>query len=129
MELKEFVKFTVNDLLDAVSEVTEERGKKRGGEKVSLVSLDKNKETRTIEFDVAVVAETESGKEKGGSVRGGVRVLGFDVGGKSAVMDKTSVASRIQFGISVYTSEDAEEKRRMQESLRSMGSGSGGVGT
>ena len=89
MELKEFIKKVVADIVEAIDESSATASRN--------ISLEKRDEKRTIEFDVAVTAEETS--KKGGSA--GVRVLSIGVDGGMGKEIKNSTVSRITFGVDV----------------------------
>lgn len=90
MELKEFVKTVLSDLVTAVDQASEES--------VRTIGLSSTQETRTVEFDIAVTVEDMT-NAKG---KGGIKVLQFiDVSGGIEGSTKNSTVSRIQFGVSV----------------------------
>ena len=66
MELKEFTKKTILDLLTAIDEVNEELGIKNETEIKHKVRIDSNlsNKGRCIEFNVAVTAETNKLPQK-----------------------------------------------------------------
>lgn len=90
MELKEFIKKAMLDIVCAVDESSTESSRE-----LSLRSTDKD---RTIEFDVAV--SVEESKATGG--KAGIKVLQFaEAGGGIDNITKNSTVSRIRFGVSV----------------------------
>lgn len=94
MELKEFVKKALLDLVNAVDEANESLDRK-----LTLIS---SKDNRTIEFDVAVSVEEDTAEK--GSGGGEIRVLNFiSAGGKGEVAHaiKNSTVSRVKFGVDV----------------------------
>jgi hypothetical protein len=92
MELKEFIKKVIADTVEAVDESS--------GSASREITLMNTPDHRTIEFDVAVVAEektTTSGKA-------GVKVLAFvEAGANMGTESKNSTVSRITFGVNVST--------------------------
>lgn len=92
MELKEFVKKVLTDLVDAVEESRESSSRD--------MRLTANANTRTVEFDIAVSAEESTG----GSGKAGIRVLQFvEAGGNITSESKNSTVSRVQFGVHIDT--------------------------
>ena len=109
MELKDFVKKVVMDLVESVDEASQESSRS-----VKLLS---QHDKRTIEFDIAITTEdvdTKSGKA-------GVKVLQFvKAGGDMSKELKNAAVSRISFGIDVCTITKAEaeqERREFEQSL------------
>lgn len=116
MELKEFVKSSLTEVLQGVEEAKEELGTNASGSsKVSptqtVIEQDKTYSAFAegkrddheispvflINFDVAVtISATKSGK--GG---GGISVLGAKIGGEGAISGEESRASRIRFSVPV----------------------------
>jgi hypothetical protein len=114
MELKEFVKKVLTDLVQGVEEA-------RSASPRDMHLYDK--ENKTVEFDIAVTVE-DIDKTSG---KAGIRVLQFvEAGGDVAKEIKNSTVSRVKFGVYVggrTKGEDAqirhqieEENRRTQES-------------
>ena len=90
MELKEFTKKVLKDLIDAVEEVRAEASRD-----LHLVADANN---RTVEFDVAVSVETESG----GSAAGAIKVLNLvQIAGDSKGKNRNSTVSHIRFGVTI----------------------------
>ena len=100
MELKEFIKSVLGDVMDAVEEIRKES--------VRDVYLDSGKNDRTVEFDIAVTVEDSTS----GSGRVGIKVFQLIEGGGEASKEvKNSSVSRIKFGvrIDVLTKEENAE--------------------
>lgn len=98
MELKNFIKNVLVEIIEGVDEASEDS--LRG------FNLSSVQGSRTIEFDIAVTAESESNLATGA----GIKVLGLlkaDANGKEKT--KKSEISRIQFGVNVDT-QTKEEK-------------------
>jgi len=100
MELKQFIKKAITDIVESVDEVSEVAAR--------AVQLDSSKETRSIEFDIAVTVE------KGSKAQGtaGIRVLEFAQGGGELSQEtRNSTVSRVKFGVNVsqLTKEKAKE--------------------
>ncbi len=100
MELKEFVKKVISDVVTAVDESNEAASRE--------INLAQRSDRRTIEFDVAVSAEettTVDGKA-------GVRVLSFlEAGANAGTETKNSTVSRITFGV------DARATTKQQDAM------------
>ncbi|MDO8662907.1 MAG: hypothetical protein Q7K98_06790 [Candidatus Omnitrophota bacterium] len=103
MELKEFVKKVLTDLVQGVEDA-------RNNSVRDMKLYDK--ENKTVEFDIAVTVEdidTKSGKA-------GIRVLQFaEAGGDIAKEIKNSTVSRIKFGVYIRTETKEEEARNLEE--------------
>ena len=100
MELKEFVKSILKDVVDAVEET-----RKESSRDMRLSS----KENRSVEFDIAVTVE-DSGSKEGGA---GIKVLQlFEAGGKVSAETKNSSVSRIQFGVYIDTQTKLEQQEQ-----------------
>lgn len=98
MEIKDFVKKVLTDLVSAVEETRKES--------VRDMSLTDNKDQRTIEFDIAVSVEEESSA----SGKAGIKVLQFaEAGGNLSKEIKNSTVSRVKFGIRVDSMTKSEE--------------------
>ncbi len=98
MELKEFVKSIIRDVVDAVEETRDESSRD--------MYLASAKEGRTIDFDIAVTVE-DSIEGKG---KAGIKVLGLIEGGGKITKDKkNSTVSRIKFGVDIdrWTKEES----------------------
>ncbi|MBU1092438.1 hypothetical protein KJ836_02090 [Patescibacteria group bacterium] len=115
MELKDFVKKVLLDLVQAVEEVR--------GESVRDMRLSNHKGERTVEFDIAVSAESSSGL----SGKAGVRVLQFaEAGGDINKEAKNSTVSRVRFGIDIDSLTKEEDARQMRE-MQALNSGQDGL--
>lgn len=102
MELKEFIKKALSEIIEAVDEVSDTAS--RG------VYLHNNDSSRSIEFDIAVSA-AEKGTADGG---GGIRVLQFlEFGMKEGKEITNTTVSRIKFGINTkgYLKEETGMRR------------------
>jgi len=101
MELKEFVKNVLKDLVEAVEEsrVTSSRD----------MHLGSGKENRTVEFDIAVTVEdatTSTG-------RAGIKVFQIIEGGGDVSKEyKNSSVSRVKFGVEVSSITKVESAQR-----------------
>ncbi len=90
MELKDFVKNILKDLVDAVEETRQECSRD--------MRLDSNKDTRTVEFDIAVTVEDATSS----SGKAGIKIFQIIEGGGDISKDyKNSSVSRVKFGIHV----------------------------
>ena len=113
MELKNFIKKALSDIVQAVDETSEESRRK--------ITLEKTAETRTVEFDVAVTVD--EGTDIEGEVAGkvGIKVVALLEGkGKIVRETKNSRVSRVKFGVNVKTLTKEEERRREVEYERSL---------
>lgn len=113
MELKDFVKQTILDIATAIQEANKEAKEQsieaivnpsnivRKGDPSQYYnprSQDRDMyQVENIEFDVAV---TTSGSIEGG-MKGGINVVGIELGGGGKVVDQSSKASHIKFTIPV----------------------------
>lgn len=98
MELKEFVKGVLKDVLDAVNEAKE-------GSTHDMY-LTTTGERRTVEFDIAVTVEDGTTAEG----KAGIRVLSvIEGGGNISKESKNSTVSRIQFGVTVGSMSKTEQ--------------------
>jgi hypothetical protein len=98
MELKEFVKSVLNDVMDAVQETIEER---KGADKHGYINPKTHDpdemEIDTISFDVAISAGT---KTQGGG-EGGLEVWSVKIGANGSREHEATNVSRIQFTLGV----------------------------
>lgn len=102
MELKEFTKKAILEIVEAVEEARNES--KRD------MHLKSTKDTRTVEFDIAVSAETKDGKEG----KAGIKVWQVLEGGGGLSSEiKNSTITRIKFG--VYIDELTKEEERQNK--------------
>lgn len=101
MELKEFIKDSIVQIIDAVGEAKEAHS-----ELVSPVSNNKNNRSETIrnrklihdiKFDIAVTVEEENGSDG----KGKISVLGASIGGGISEKDKLTTVTRIKFDVPV----------------------------
>ena len=98
MELKEFIKSVLKDIVEAVEETRTES--------MRDMHLDSGKDQRTVEFDIAVTVEDSTGA----SGRAGIRVFSLIEGGGDVSKElKNSSVSRIQFGVHIdrWTKEES----------------------
>jgi len=110
MELKEFVKKVLNDLVQGVEEAR------------SISPRDMHlydKENKTVEFDIAVTVE-DVDKLSG---KAGIRVLQFvETGGDVTKEIKNSTVSRVKFGVYIEgltKQEDIQLRHQIEEQNRS----------
>lgn len=107
MELKEFVKSVLVDVVNAVEETRKESSRD--------MHLDSGKEQRTVEFDIAVTVEDITG----GKGKAGIKVFQLiEGGGEISKEAKNSSVSRIKFGVYVDTctkEETAEQNRQFKQ--------------
>lgn len=104
MELKEFTKKAIAEIVEGVDEVSNNLQRR--------VLLSDIKEKRTIEFDVAVTVEENIGS--GG--KGEIKVLGLIMAGGGVEKEtKSSTVSRIQFGVYVDVDTKKESQRKQVE--------------
>ena len=108
MDLKEFVKSVLMDVVNAVEETRKESSRD--------MHLDSGKEQRTVEFDIAVTVEdiTE------GKGKAGIKVFQLiEGGGEISKEAKNSSVSRIKFGVYVdtWTKEETIDRDRQFEQL------------
>ena len=91
----------LKDLVDAVEETRKESSRD--------MHLDSNKDTRTVEFDIAVTVEDATSS----SGKAGIKVFQIIEGGGDVSKEyKNSSVSRVKFGIYVDTLTKAEESIR-----------------
>ena len=103
MELKNFVEKVLTDLVSAV-----ESSRKTSSREMHLAD---NKDSRTIEFDIAVSVE-EWAKEEGNAW---IKVLEIvEWGWKVSKESKSASISRVKFG--VYVSSKTKEQSRQYDS-------------
>lgn len=112
MELKEFVKNVLTDLVGSVEEVRNES--KRD------MRLSNTKENRTIEFDIAVTVEDSTAN----SGKAGIKIYKvIEGGGDISKESKNSSVSRIKFGVNIDES-TKEEHDKMQKDWEKIDAGS-----
>ncbi|MBZ9852406.1 hypothetical protein LB566_01255 [Mesorhizobium sp. CA13] len=98
MELKEFVKAALNDVMDAVQETIEERKADRRHGYVNPKTHDFGEmEVDTIKFDIAV---STGNKAKGGA-SASLEVFSVKLGGEGGGEREQSNVSRIEFTLAV----------------------------
>ena len=98
MKLKEFIKETVGEAMDAIVEfnLEQEQKEKKGQLNPKIFSKDKF-EIDLIEFDVAV---TVGNKTQGGA-QGGINVLALKIGADGKIEQERSDVSRVKFKLGV----------------------------
>lgn len=98
MELKDFVKASVSEMMDAIVEFNEERkaAGKKGNLNPKVLGSDAF-EIDTIDFDIAVTAASK----KAGSAGGRVNLYVASVGANGSVESDNSRVSRIRFSLGV----------------------------
>lgn len=92
MELKEFVKSVLKEVVDAVEETRKESSRD--------MHLSPGKDQKSVEFDIAVTVEDSTS----GSGRAGIKVFQLiEGGGEISKEAKNSSVSRISFSVYVDT--------------------------
>ena len=105
MELKEFIKSALKDIVDAVEEIRKDSSRD--------MYLTTGKEQRTVEFDIAVTIEDSSS----GTGKAGIKVFQLvEGGGEVSSAQKNSSISRIQFGVYIDSLTKEETIRRERQS-------------
>jgi hypothetical protein len=90
MELKQFVKNALKDLVDAVEEARNESARD--------MNLTSSQDNRTVEFDIAVTVEDATNS----SGKAGIKVFQIIEGGGNISKElKNSEVSRIKFGVNI----------------------------
>ena len=101
MELEEFIRASLLQIMQAVKSTVIEWGATGSGQGVINPSWDGPEDfrnrVRDVTFDIAVTAASKT--EGGGG--GGIKVLALDLSGKAAHSSENSTASRISFSIPV----------------------------
>lgn len=101
MELKEFVKNVLKDLVDAVEDVRKDSTRE--------MHLGSGKENRTVEFDIAVTVEDATAS----SGKAGIKVFQILEGGGDVSKEyKNSSVSRVKFGVDISSLTKAEVAQR-----------------
>lgn len=108
MELKEFVKSILNDVVEAVEETRKSSGRD--------MRLESSKDQRTVEFDIAVTVEGST------SATGKAGIKVFEViqgGGEASQESKNATVSRVRFGVDInrFTKEEEDRFRVEQEAF------------
>lgn len=98
MELKDFIKKVLADLVNSVEEVRSESHRD--------MHLTSTKENRTVEFDIAVTVEDSTA----GSGKAGIKIFQIiEGGGEVSKESKNSSVSRIKFGVHIDALTKVEE--------------------
>jgi len=108
MELKDFVKNVLSDLVDSVEEVRTQSNRD--------MRLSGTKENRTVEFDIAVTVEDSTAN----SGKAGIRIYKvIEGGGNISKESRNSSVSRIKFGVDIdrSTKEEQDKMRREMEEI------------
>jgi hypothetical protein len=101
MELKEFVKNVLKDLVEAVEETRSSSARD--------MHLGSGKENRTVEFDIAVTVEDATSS----TGRAGIKVFQIIEGGGDVSKEyKNSSVSRVKFGVEVSSITKADAAHR-----------------
>ncbi|MFH1894674.1 MAG: trypco2 family protein [Patescibacteria group bacterium] len=101
MELKQFVKSVLKDVVDAVEEMRQESSRD--------MHLNVGENKRTVEFDIAVTVEDSTSS----SGKAGIKVFQVVEGGGGISKDlKNSSVSRIKFGVYIDELTKEEEAQR-----------------
>ncbi len=102
MELKEFIKSSLLDIMAGVHEAQSEwnAGKNNRGVINPAWGGTSEKHISIVSFDVAVTA----GSSHDGTVNGGIKVWGIDIGGKSNDARTDSTVSHIKFDVPIIPS-------------------------
>lgn len=123
MELKDFIKTALMDVVEAVKEAQDSVkdvatiAPYTAGNKLMYIKTPEGyANISNIDFDVAVTTETKENVE--GGLKGGIQVAGilsFGAGGKEEIVEKSQNISRIKFSIPVvlpHTAAPNEEIER-----------------
>lgn len=97
MQLKDFVKSALKDVIGAVEELKQESSRD--------MHLDSLNDQRTVEFDIAVTVEDSTSA----SGKAGIKVFSIVEGGADTAKEtRNSTVSRIKFGVHVdrFTKEE-----------------------
>lgn len=104
MEVKDFVSKVLIDLDAAIEEARNNTSRD--------IYFSVNKNSRTVEFDIAVTTEKESAK----SGKAGIKVLGLADGDANlSSQSRDSLVSRIQFGVHISPQTKSEERAEAAE--------------
>ena len=113
MEIKEFVKSVLRDIVDAVEEVRHESSRD--------MHLKSGKDERTVEFDIAVTVEDSTAS----AGKAGIKVFQVIEGGADISKElKNSSVSRIKFGVYIdrlTKEEDARQKAEWERANKQLG--------
>lgn len=107
MEVKDFVKTVIAQVVTALEESEQELGR--------AIHLSLPADKKSIEFDLATTVESSFGKE--GKLQGAVKILGIGTEGSGLMKteSKDSYTSRVKFGISVNAQNKKQEEERCKE--------------
>lgn len=106
MEIKEFVEKVLADLVSAVDTAS--------SRSTRTITLAETKETRTVEFDIAVSVEENQSIDG----KAGIKVLHFvEAGGSVNQENRSSTVSRVRFGVTVDI-HTKEALAKMDEEVR-----------
>ncbi|QWF70570.1 hypothetical protein KEF85_14765 [Methylomonas paludis] len=114
MQLREFIKETLTQIVDGVRDAQEPNGGAfivpagDGGHKYAdhpRFSASARLKSTIVDFDVAITAE-DSDKVEGS---GGIRVLSIQFGAKGEAASKDTTVSRIQFAVPLLLPESQRE--------------------
>lgn len=101
MELKEFVKATLLETMEAIHEAQKEWHTRTGGRGVINPAWggteELHKHVQQLEFDVAVTVE----KKTSGRAGGGVKVVALDLGVGGEIAASNSTVSHIKFKVPI----------------------------
>jgi hypothetical protein len=114
MQLREFIKEVLSQIVDGVRDAQEQNGGAfvvpagDGGHKYAehpRFAASARLKSTIVDFDVAITAE-ESDKAEGGA---GVKVLSIQFGAKGEVSSKDTTVSRVQFAVPLLLPESKRE--------------------
>lgn len=99
MELQAFIKTTLLEIMGGIRDAQKEWSETTDNNGVINPAWDKASEdhTKTVNFDVAVTAETSAQTDAGA----GIKVWGVGLGGSVSDTDRNSSVSRIQFEVPI----------------------------
>ncbi len=105
MELKEFIKNVLNDIIEGVEEVR--------SSSIRDLRVQGDKDKSAIEFEVAVTVESTESASKGGKIK----VIELVQGGIETIKDqKNSSVSKIKFSVQIDSETKNESQRRIARS-------------
>ncbi len=100
MELKQFIANALSDIREGVTDANTNPNSDH------IFSIAINKDNNSVEFDIAVTAETGTGTKTGG----GIKVLELlDLGAKLEENAKNTSVTRIKFGV-IYGYKNSENQ-------------------
>jgi len=97
VELREFIKSSILDILGGIQDAATEVHNEGGLGAVNPVTKDQIFKTQKVEFDVAVTASNEQAK----GLNGGIKVAGISIGADGKESETGSTVSRIKFEIPI----------------------------